>query len=138
MQQYDEQESIRPGVSASNSAVAPRPHPLYPYLMKVFFALLSLSTLALAKDKDITLEECPAPVKATIAEYSKKFAFEKVELEGKSEPKVYGAKFLSPDGRRFEIIMSDDGKVQKTELKKSKTEEKQPEKEKGKGKDKAK
>jgi hypothetical protein len=90
--------------------------------MKILLMLFALSAWTLAKDKDISLEECPAPVKATVAEYAKKFTLEKVELEGKSEPQIYGAKFLSPDGRRFEIIMGADGKVQKTELKKPKKE----------------
>jgi hypothetical protein len=92
------------------------------FSMKILLAVLALSAHALGKDKDIPLEECPAPVKATIAEYAKKFSFEKVELEGKTEPQIYGAKFLSPDGRRFELIMGADGKVQRTELKKPKKE----------------
>jgi hypothetical protein len=89
--------------------------------MKILAALLALSLAAFAKDKEITLEQCPPGVKARIAEYQQKFTLEKVELEGKSDPQNYGAKFTSPDGRRFEIILSADGKVINTELKKPKT-----------------
>lgn len=97
-------------------------------MKKILLTFLALGMASLAKDKDITLGECPEPVKATIAEYSKKFRFEKVELEGKTEPKIYGAKFMAPDGRRFEIIMGGDGKVQKTELKKEKKEKEKKDK----------
>lgn len=88
--------------------------------MKLLATFLALSMPLLAKDKEITIEQCPAPVKATIAEYSKKFTFEKVAVDGKAQSPVYEAKFGSPDGRRFEIIMGADGKVQKTEPKKPK------------------
>jgi hypothetical protein len=89
-------------------------------MKKILLTFLALGMAVVAKDPDIPLAECPEPVKATIAEYSKKFRFEKVEMEGSLTSKIYGAKFMAPDGRRFEVIMGADGKVQKTELKKVK------------------
>ena len=92
--------------------------------MKTLCALLILTLSTFAKDKDITVAQCPLPVKATIAEYSKKFPFQKVEIEKNSKPTLYGAKFFSPDGRRFELIMAADGKVQRTEVKKEQKDKK--------------
>ena len=94
-----------------------------PHLRILLIALLGgfLAAPAIAKDKAIDLQSAPPGVQATIKKTTDAGAvLEKVELEEESGGKTYGAKITDKNGVRWEIIMTADGKVVKTEQKKGK------------------
>ncbi|MEO8350493.1 MAG: hypothetical protein ABI680_02110 [Chthoniobacteraceae bacterium] len=83
--------------------------------------LLFSKSSSFGKDKAIRLQDAPAGVQATIKKVTDAGAtFEKVELEEESGGAQYGAKITDKNGLRWEIIMSADGKVLKTQQKKPK------------------
>ncbi len=78
---------------------------------------------ALAKDKPVTLQECPAPVQAVIRQYQEKGTLEEIGLDEKKKsggPAVYEAKFTLAGGRRIELHISPNGTILEVEEKKRK------------------
>lgn len=93
------------------------------FLLSSALILSAFATTAAAKDKPITLDECPAPVKATIQHYAAQGTFESVALDEKKKSggsAVYEAKFNLSNGRRVEVHISPEGKVVLFEEKKRK------------------
>ncbi len=83
--------------------------------------LLFCASSSFGKDKEIRLPDAPAGVQATIKKVTDAGAtLEKVELEEESGGSQYGAKITDKNGLRWEIIMTADGKVVKTQQKKPK------------------
>ena len=74
-----------------------------------------------AKDKEVKLQDTPAGVRATIKKVTDAGAtLEKVELEEESGNTQYGVKITDKNGLRWEIIMTADGRIAKTQQKKPK------------------
>lgn len=93
-------------------------------LLASLFIASALATSVIAKDKPVTVEECPAPVQAVIRHYSTQGTFESVTLDEKKKSggeKIYEAKFSLKDGRRIEVHISPEGKVIQFEDKKPKS-----------------
>jgi hypothetical protein len=94
-------------------------------LRNVGIYLLACATqlpAATAKDIEISLEECPMPVQATVRQYGAQATFEEIAKDEKKKsggPAVYEAKFSLPNGKRVELHISPDGKVLLTEEKKA-------------------
>ena len=67
-----------------------------------------------AKDVPVSLEQCPAPVQATLRQYSAHGTMEAIALDEKKKsggPVVYEAKFNFPNGKRIEVHISPEGRV---------------------------
>jgi hypothetical protein len=95
--------------------------PTAPFLTVI--ALAALCGESAAKDRVVTLNECPAPVQAVIRHYSAQASFEQVALDEKKKsggPAVYEAKFALRDGKRIEVHISPEGQVLQFENKKPK------------------
>jgi hypothetical protein len=87
-------------------------------------ALLSLSSaLCLqAKDRVVTLEQCPEAVQRVLKHYGTSAKIEEIGLDEKKKsggPAVYEAKLALPDGRRLEVHISAEGSVLRFEEKKA-------------------
>lgn len=91
--------------------------------------LLTLAVSALlaaplsAKDKPVSLEDCPPPVQAVIRQYSAQGSLEEIGKDEKKKsggPAVYEAKFSMKSGKRFEVHIAADGRVLQMEAKKPK------------------
>jgi len=90
----------------------------------VFFivSFISLAT-SRAKDDPIELSNCPAPVQATIKQYSARGTLEGIAVDQRKKaggPAVYEAKFSLTDGKRIEVHISAAGQVILVEDKKAK------------------
>jgi hypothetical protein len=95
--------------------------PISPVLIIV--ALAATCGQLAAKDRVITINECPAPVQAIIRHYSSQATFEQVALDEKKKsggPAVYEARFALRDGKRIEVHVSPQGQVLQLENKKAK------------------
>ena len=85
--------------------------------IRLVFALhiTSASSASLwAKDVPVNLDQCPAPVQATVRQYSAYGTMEAIALDEKKKsggPAVYEAKFNFPNGKRIEVHISPEGKV---------------------------
>lgn len=83
-----------------------------------------LAPEAWAKDKDVSLKECPPPVQAVIQDYTAKGgALEEIGLDEKKKSggsPVYEAKFTLADGNRVEVHITPSGQVVLVEKKKPK------------------
>ena len=78
-----------------------------------------------AKDKPVSVSDCPAAVQAVIKHYETQGKLEEVARDDKKKtggPAVYEAKFELADGKRVEVHIAADGKVLQIENKKSKSE----------------
>ena len=78
-----------------------------------------------AKDKPVSVSDCPAAVQAVIKHYETQGKLEEVARDDKKKtggPAVYEAKFELADGKRVEVHISTEGKVLQIENKKSKAE----------------
>ncbi len=87
---------------------------------KILPLIAFLLSPAMAKDKPISVEQCPAAVQAVIRQYSTQGTFEAVALDEKKKsggPAVYEAKFTLREGKRVEVIISPEGKVLRVEEK---------------------
>jgi hypothetical protein len=85
------------------------------YLLPVLAALVFPVSSASAKDKKVSLAECPAPVQAVIQHYAKQATLEDIAVDNQDGQKVYEAKFTLPNGKRTEAHIAADGKVLKFE-----------------------
>ena len=68
----------------------------------------------MAKDTPVSLEQCPAPVQATVRQYAAYGTMEAIALDEKKKsggPAVYEAKFSLQNGKRIEVHISPEGKV---------------------------
>jgi hypothetical protein len=82
-------------------------------------ARLLLITAALSaplwgKDVPVSLDQCPAPVQATVRQYAAHGTLEAIALDEKKKtggPAVYEAKFNLPTGKRIEVHISPEGKI---------------------------
>lgn len=87
-------------------------------------ALLFTAVSASAKDKPVTLQECPAPVQAVIRQYQATGTLEEIGRDDKKKsggPSVYEAKFTLAGGRRIEVHISPAGAVLQVEEKQPKS-----------------
>jgi hypothetical protein len=83
---------------------------------------LSLATAVHAKDRVVTLEQCPEAVQKVIRHYGNSAKIEEIGLDEKKKsggPAVYEAKLALPDGRRLEVHILANGSVQRFEEKKA-------------------
>ena len=80
-----------------------------------------ITATAVAKDKEIQLKDAPAGVQATIQKTIDAGAtLEKVEIKEESGGTQYDAKISDKNGLRWEIKMTAEGAVLKTDQKKAK------------------
>ena len=66
-------------------------------------------------EEEITLEQCPAPVKATIMKEAKGGKIEEIEKEVENGVLLYEAEILI-DGKEIEIKVAPDGKLLEKEV----------------------
>ena len=74
-----------------------------------------------AKDRVVSLEQCPEAVQRVIKHYGTSAKVEEIGLDEKKKsggPAVYEAKLALPDGRRLEVHISANGSVLRFEEKK--------------------
>jgi len=87
-------------------------------------ASVVLAPEAWAKDKDVSIKECPPPVQAVIQDYiAKGGTLEEIGLDEKKKKggsPVYEAKFTQVGGNRIEVHISPSGQVILVEKKKPK------------------
>ena len=99
-------------------------------ITRILLITAALSAPLFGKDVPVSLEQCPAPVQATVRQYIAHGTMEAIALDEKKKsggPAVYEAKFSFPNGKRIEVHISPDGKVLLVENKESK-ETKEPKK----------
>ena len=83
----------------------------------------TLSSSLFAKDVPVSLDQCPAPVQATLRQYAAYGTMEALALDEKKKsggPAVYEAKFAFSTGKRIEVHISPEGKVLLVETKEPK------------------
>jgi hypothetical protein len=75
--------------------------------------LLFTSTAVFAQEQAITLDKCPAAVKAAIEENiaRSRGTLEKIEKETKNGQERYDAKIIDSAGKRWALRVSPEGKV---------------------------
>jgi uncharacterized membrane protein YkoI len=66
-------------------------------------------------EEEITLDECPAPVKATILKEAKGGKIEEIEKEVENGVTLYEAE-IEVDGKEIEIKVAPDGKLLEKEV----------------------
>ena len=91
--------------------------------VRTVLVVTGLSASVWAKDVPVNLENCPAPVQATVRQYSAYGTLEEIALDEKKKtggPAVYEAKFNFTNGKRIEVHISPDGKVLQVENKEPK------------------
>ena len=89
-------------------------------LARLGFIFAALATFSFAKDTPVALDQCPAPVQATVRQYAAYGTMEAIALDEKKKsggPMVYEAKFSFPGGKRIEVHISPDGMVLQVENK---------------------
>jgi hypothetical protein len=87
-----------------------RPFRLFPLLA----GFAALSSTLWGKDVPVSLDQCPAPVQATVRQYTAHGTLEAISLDEKKKSggtAVYEAKFNLTTGKRIEVHISPEGKV---------------------------
>jgi hypothetical protein len=82
-------------------------------LLSAIGALLITATSVFAQEQTVTLDQCPAPVKAAIQENitRSRGTLEKIEKETKNGVERYDAKIVDAAGKRWAVRVAPDGKV---------------------------
>jgi uncharacterized membrane protein YkoI len=96
-------------------------HPLFSPSLLAALVTLSFVPSLHAKDRVVTLEQCPEAVQKVIRHYGNSAKVEEIGLDEKKKsggPAVYEAKLALPDGRRLEVHISATGSVLRFEEKK--------------------
>lgn len=97
--------------------------PKHLLLCCAFLATAIFAGTSHAKDKPVSLSECPDAVQAVIKKYEEQGKLEEIGMDEKKKsggPAVYEAKFSLNSGKRVEVHISTSGEILTIEEKKPK------------------